>query len=428
MSVIDYITTNDPVIEGAILMKMIVSKKIVPNIKADFFTSLRKPLADAIFEQFSKYGTLDRGVLIDAHSQAYEQCANIDPDASPIVLDKLYKMWMIREAASLLANVALTENNVETTIQEIQLKLSDIKHKNNADQYNHVVEVNKIIEIIEAGQKSKRKLLGYSTGIDVVDRYSNGLEKGKLYTIGALKKGGKSRFGLYLSCMLHAQGAKIFWNSLEMSRTQLNLLATSYYSTIDSAQLGNELRYEDFKLLADGFVDLKNLDWLIYKDHTVSELQSRLLSLQKLPDVVIVDFYQRMQSTKYRNNRAQELDNVAQDLADLTRDLNICMIVFSQLQGRAEDLEDGEIPDMRHFKESQGIVENADQIWTLHRPNRHKSPLDCNNNYHPEEINMRVEQRYGISGAICKFMGDMRICKYSNIIEKDKDEYKDFRN
>jgi hypothetical protein len=44
---------------------------------------------------------------------------------------------------------------------------------------------------------------------------------------------------------------------------------------------------------------------------------------------------------------------------------------------------------------------------------------------------MRVEQRYGISGAVLQFVGDMRTSNFYDIVnreeEKEVDEYDQFR-
>lgn len=431
MPITDFITTNDPEIESQIIKKMVIGKKILPDIKPEYFTFDRKPLVEAILRQFKTYGTLDRDILFKDHPVAYNRMINMSSSYSPILVDKLYKMWVIRESSLYLSNLNLSEDNVIDSIKEVQVFISNVVHKNSKSIYLHDEEVVKIITAIQESQLKNKNLLGASTGLTLLDRYSNGIEKGKLYAIGALKKGGKSRFGLYLSATLKKQGLDVYWNSLEMSKEQLNMLAVSYFSGIDSKLLGTTLTINDLEKLPNGFEGLKNLDWKIYKDHTVSDLQSRLLSLKKIPDVLIVDFYQRMKSTKYSNNRAQELDDVAQSLADLSRDMNIATLVFSQLQGRAEDLEEDEIPDMRHFKESQGIVENADGIWTMKKRGRHESPLDKNKNYVPEVFDMRVEQRYGISGAVLQFVGDMRTSNFYDIVnreeEKEVDEYDQFR-
>ena len=422
-------TLNDPIIEGQVIKKMLISKKVIPDIKPEFFTFNRKPLVEAILEQFAKHGTLDRVMLSNEHCEAYEFVISLESNASPVVVDELYKMWMVRECSSTVCNLNITKENVEKEISDCQLKLSDILHKNDRSKYDHYEESKKIIDYVQKGAVSGSELLGYSTGVKSLDFICNGLEKGKAYALGALKKCGKSRFAVYLSCLLAKQKVKVYWNSLEMTREQLNLLALSYYSGINSSMLGKSLLKRDLPNISFGMNNFYELGWNIYKDHHVYDMKSRILSLKEKPDIVFIDFIQKMQSNKYSNDRTREIENIAQDISDMTKDLGICTITLSQLQGAAEKLDPEEVPNMSHFKESQGIPENMDQIWTMHNPNRHNSPY-VNNEYVPETFKMRVEQRFDVSGSVCEFKGDMRTCNFFDATKKDieNEKYKSFIN
>jgi replicative DNA helicase len=151
-------------------------------------------------------------------------------------------------------------------------------------------------------------------------------------------------------------------------------------------------------------------------------MKSRILSLKYKPDFVVIDFIQKMSSKKYHGDKVREMEDVAQGISDMTKDLNICTLTLSQLQGAAEKLEPDEVPNMSHFKESQGIPENMDQIWTLHDPDRHNNPY-VNNEYVPRSFKMRIEQRFDVSGSICEFKGDMRTCNFYDTPEQEaKDE------
>ena len=134
--------------------------------------------------------------------------------------------------------------------------------------------------------------------------------------------------------------------------------------------------------------------------------------MQKI-DVVIIDFIQRM-SDESKESRTKEVEAVAMQLADLSRELNIAVIVLSQLTGTAEKLDDDEMPNMSHMKESQAIAENADAILTLHNFERRKNPFNEDGSYRLQEIHCLIEQRYDVSGCCFKFLGDLRNCQFKN--------------
>ena len=176
----------------------------------------------------------------------------------------------------------------------------------------------------------------------------------------------------------------------------------------------------DFLKLADGLQNLKDLDWLIYADYLVSDLKARIIECRQKHkiDIVFVDFVQRMRSDKHPKDRVREVEDIAMGLANMARELNVAVIELSQLQGAAEKLESDEVPNMSHFKESQGIPENADSIWTLHSPYRHEAPFS-GNEYKPIFFKMRIEQRYDISGATVPLIGDMRNCRFRDATEQE---------
>jgi len=111
----------------------------------------------------------------------------------------------------------------------------------------------------------------------------------------------------------------------------------------------------------------------------------------------------------------REVESIAQGLADIARDLNVCVIVLSQLQGAAEYLKGDELPNMAHFKESQGIPENSDTIMTLHNASRHENPFNDAGEWVVPILKCKVEQRYDVSGAVVEIRADLRTCQFSGI-------------
>lgn len=411
-NIYDLINKTDKGAERRVIAQTMISGKVNIDVKPEYLTGIEKSLYEEGLEQWNKFKKLDETLINDHHPEAFMYAIETDPSYSEAIIDVLYKTWLIREVSRKFVSFNYSEDKILESLQELQADISGLVHKNSNQKYEHRPEVLKILNAIEAGHKSGRKIRGYSTKISNVDVLSGGIEKGKVYALGALKKCGKSRFAVYLSLMLRSQGANVYWNSLEMSKEQLNMLALSYYSGINSSSLGAQLPKNLYHKVDEGAGYLNELNWQIYRDYTAPDLRSRILGCKVKPDVIIVDYIQRMKSERYKGDRTRELEHVAQDLADMSRELNVAVIELSQLQGVAEKLEKGAVPDMSHFKESQGIPEAADQIWTLHNPNRHESPFDGLGKYIPQTFQMRIEQRYDVSGAICKFNGDMRICKF----------------
>lgn len=415
MNLEQIITVNNPTIEDFILCK-IISKGFIPadlqEIRPEYFTGKRRELFTDIKTQLDTYGKSDAFLLQEKHPEAVLNAMEIVclPDPTIIAVDELRRLYQKRALAELIYSVDLGEEP-EQSIRELHTEISKLLFNGNSKEYNHPESVQKLIAAIEEVQKSeiKKEIAGYSTKIPVLDRATNGIQRGKFYVIGALKKTGKSRFGVYLSCVLKNQGLGIFWNTLEMNALDLNTLALSYYSGLNSSTFGTTISNTSYPKVASGLSCLSELDWTIETEKYVPDLKARIerTRLKKPVDIVFVDYIQNMQSAKYPKDRTRETEHVAKSLAELSRELDIAVIAFAQLSGKAEEEEGDKMPDMRHLKESQAIAEAADTIMILHNPNRHKDDFGAD-----QQFKIKIEQRYGLSGPVVTIGADLGKCLF----------------
>jgi replicative DNA helicase len=327
------------------------------------------------------------------------------------LLEHLKTMWLDRKYYELFDNTREIENPqerlnyVRKLIAETELKTTTF--------YSQPDETRRLIEVISINQSSNKKIMGYSTGLSRLDLAISGIEKGKMYLLGGLKKTGKSRFMIYLAMNLAQQGATVMMNSLEMNAIQLNAIALAYLSGIDSAKIGSCASEPEEKQIKSCFEQLEKLSWCIYREYTPESLLSRIeYEKTKHPvDAVFVDFAQRMRVPHLKNDRVREVEYVSQRLADMSRELNVAIVLLSQLSGAAEHLNDGEIPNMSHYKESQALPENSDCILTMHNPKRNE-PAFNQDAYIIQEISLKVEQRYGLSGITFNIDADLRTATF----------------
>jgi replicative DNA helicase len=332
-------------------------------------------------------------------------------DYSLPLLEHLKNLWLDRKYYELFDNTRHIEKPkerldlVRRMIAETELKTTEF--------YSQEEETNRLIDIIAANQLGNKTILGYRTGIDRLDTAINGIEKGKMYLIGGLKKTGKSRLMIFLANNLMLQGARILMNSLEMNASQLNAVSLSYMSGVDSSRIGGCATSAENETIQARFNELKNLNWCIYREYTPEALLSRLEfeKTKKPVDVLFVDFAQRMRVPHLKNDRVREVEFVAQRLADISREQNVAVILLSQLSGLAEHLKEDEIPNMSHYKESQALPENADCILTLHNPKRNE-PAFNQDAYIIQDMFLKVEQRYGLSGITLQLSADLRTAKF----------------
>ena len=381
-----------------------------------FYLNENKAVYNAIKKQWTEHASIDIVALKNEPKIYLGDILEHTGSYSEQIISRLRTLALQRNFARAVLSFDLNEDvAIEKLVSDFQSEVSKLL-LSQKKEYHHDEALSLLMTNLEHAQTQCRKVIGYSTGIKELDFCTGGIERGKVYAVGALKKTGKSRFGVFLSCKLKESGAGIFWNTLEMNSEQLNMLALSHYSKINSSFLGKELPKDVYPTLPAAIGNVSNLDWTLYREHTVIDLRNRILSekRKKNIDVVFVDFIQRMRNDKYKSDRVREVESIAQDLADMTRDLNVAVIEFSQLSGAAEKLDKEEIPNIGHFKESQAIPENADSIWVLHDTGRGELPYNEDGSYKLKPLKIKVDQRYDVSGSIIDILADLRICEFKD--------------
>jgi replicative DNA helicase len=417
----EFIRAGNAQLENAILSRILVSRKLIPDILPDYFTGQRRRLYEAIKEAWEEFNEIDAVYLkATGFDDEVENAVQESGSASKNTIRDLHELWQKREMARVVYMATSTYDNEDITTEEVIRRIqegsSKILLRNQNHEYNHYDSVVKLNELIIDGNKNNREILGFSTGLKELDRYTSGIERGKTYAIGALKKTGKSRFSIGLAIALREQGANIVWNRLEMGEMQLNLLALANYSDMDSMALGMKIQPENMGKIQEGISKLNDLDWRLIREQTVPGLRAKVIELQnkKPVDVVIVDYIQRMSAKGFGGERrAQEVEAISKGLADIGSEIGVGMIILSQLSKEAERLGQDEMPNMSHMKESQGLAEASDCIITLHDPMRSENTTKADG-YELHETWVLVEQRYGLSGAKFRILSDLRTCRFYN--------------
>jgi replicative DNA helicase len=408
-----YLEAGDVQLENILLCKILVQRKIFPDILPEYFTGSRERFFRAIEMQWTKNKVIDPILLKADFWENVEGALKENGSSSVALLDRLHSLWQKREIAKMIFEVGELDTPDEI-LANLQITAGNIALKKSGNKYDHSEAIQRLLKILEKAQTNNNQLSGYSTGLSELDKYTSGIERGKTYFIGALKKSGKSRFAVYLSIKLAEQGAGIIFNSLEMNETQLNTCALSSFSGIDSNNFGRSMSSKTYSTALIKINNLVDLNWTISREKIVANLRARILEVKnkKPVDVVFIDFVQRMQHEA--ESRTKEVEAVAMELADLSREQDVAVIGLTQLTGMAERLGDDEMPNMSHMKESQAIAENGDCLLTLHNFDRRENPFDENGAYRLQEIYCLIEQRYDVSGVCFRFLGDMRNCQFVN--------------
>ena len=190
-----------------------------------------------------------------------------------------------------------------------------------------------------------QQISGLSTAFKDLDFLTQGLQKSELIIIAGRPSMGKTAFALNIGKNIaDYYKLPILIFSLEMSKQQLIYRFLSILIGINSSKIrNNNLNLLEWKRLKEG---IKNLSLLpIYIDDTpfinINEIRIKSRDLRRKKNnlgLIIIDYLQLMQSSSIKKltNRAQELGDITRALKLLARELDIPIILLSQLSRNTE--------------------------------------------------------------------------------------------
>ncbi len=249
---------------------------------------------------------------------------------------------------------------------------------------------------IESRYKRKSGISGLPTGFSDLDNITGGFQKSDLIVIAARPSVGKTSLAINISqniAIKEKKAVAIF--SLEMSKEQLVERMLCSQARVDLQRLKTGFLSEsDWPKLTEAYGELYEAKIFIddSTDTTLTDIRmkARKLKLEQDIDIVIIDYLQLIRSRGRAENRVIEISNITRGLKNLARDLNVPVVVLSQLS-RAVDRRDDKRPILSDLRESGSIEQDADVVMFLYRPDP-----DI-----PEEIELNVaKQRNGPTRSV----------------------------
>ncbi len=219
--------------------------------------------------------------------------------------------------------------------------------------------------------ESVSRLTRLASGFFELDDMLSGLHPGELVIIAARPSMGKTALGLNIAeyvARIEQKGVLLF--SLEMGAEELAkrfLVSVSSVNThgMRSGNISQERR-EELQAIADSFRPVT----LMVDDSPrlgPMELLSKARSCQRRYgiDLILVDYLQLMHVPGC-NNRYDEIGQISRALKLTARELNVPVVVLSQLSRGPESREDHR-PRLSDLRESGNIEQDADVVLLLYR-------------------------------------------------------------
>ena len=349
---------------------------------AELVELAQPPDAVTVGEHLSRQGRLEEAGGTDYIAELVANsagAANIRAYAK-IVRDRAMLRQLIGAAGEIAASAYAPEGReVAEIVDEAERQIFDV-----ADRRQRTgAGFERVNELIEESWTRLRKLsdspneiIGVATGFNNLDKLTAGFQNGDLVIIAGRPSMGKTALALNIAAFA-AAGNRVSTGflSMEMSNEQIMFRLIGSIGRIDQKRLRNG------RLSDDDWVRVqRSLDTLadapLFIDDTPAlkptEVRARVRRLKREHDLglIVVDYLQLMQAGGYNENRNTEISRISQSLKSLARELNIPVIVLSQLNRGVEQRTDKR-PMMSDLRESGAIEQDADVIIFIYREERY---------------------------------------------------------
>ncbi len=280
----------------------------------------------------------------------------------------LKKQSYIREVSMIADRLSREIHNgetelVNTAIREL-MKLEGSGQKKYG--YTFVETGHLALDAIERNFENNG-LTGMTTGLKELDEATGGFHDSDLIVIGARPAMGKTALMLNFA---NASGKPVGIFSTEQPAEQIGVRLCSLNGKISlEAIRAGQFDEDDFVRLKDAITTIKEMTGEVYDKSsiTISDLmaQARRMKFDYNIGAIYVDYIQRIKSGE-KVSRVDEMRLVAEGLKEIAKELNIPVIVLSQLNREVEK-RPNKRPGMADLKESGAIEQEADMVITLYR-------------------------------------------------------------
>jgi replicative DNA helicase len=261
-----------------------------------------------------------------------------------------------------------------------------------------------IKEIVDSSRERLEKIFregksisGVSTGYGELDKLTSGFQPSELLILAARPSQGKTALALNLAENIAIRAGKpvaIF--SLEMSKESLLQRLVASVAQIDAHKFRTgHLSREDWRLMTEGLAQIYASPMWIDDAGSISVLEigakARRLKRDKGLSLLIVDYLQLITARGRFGNRQEEVASISRGLKGLAKELQIPVLVLSQLTRAPERDERG--PQLSDLRESGAIEQDADVVMFIYRPHFFKAGATPEER---EETELRIaKQRNG---------------------------------
>jgi replicative DNA helicase len=348
--------------------------------------------------------------------ESVPSAANVEYYAE-IVKDKAMLRDLVRTSHEILEEAYSEGGDVGDKLDTAEKKIFAVTEKRISG--NAVALKSLISEVFENIEARKGvHVTGLPTGYYELDEQLCGLQKGEMIIIAGRPSMGKTSFALNIAEHIGADNnIPVVIFSLEMSKQQLVERFLCSRGKFDSQQVRKGMLTTE-QLTELTAVGSELFEKPVFVDDTPGltplMIRAKCRRLKSKQDIqcVLIDYLQLMSLGGRVESRQQEISTISRYLKALARELEVPVVVLSQLN-RSPEGREGHMPRMSDLRESGSIEQDADVVMLLHREDYyHRGEPD-----HEESNTADViiaKQRNGPTGVV-RLTFDGRYTRFENL-------------
>ena len=307
--------------------------------------------------------------------------------------------------------------DVDMVLDKAEKQVFSIGQKSLRQSFVRIKDIlGETYERIESLSKHDSLYRGVPTGFAQLDKMLSGLQRADLIILAARPSMGKSSLAMDIArnVAVH-QNLPVGIFSLEMGKDQLVERLLARQANVDAWRLRTgKLQTDvpggdnDFSRLQSAMGTLSEAPIYIDDAGTTNILQMRAMARRLQADaglgLLIVDYLQLMDSTNKYATPLQQVTENSRALKHLARELNIPVVVLSQLS-RAVEQRTPHRPMLSDLRESGAIEQDADVVLFIYREDKYNE-MSLEKNI--AEI-IIAKHRNGATGAVKLYFDEQRV-------------------
>lgn len=274
--------------------------------------------------------------------------------------------------------------------------------------------VGKLVDLLDSRVDNGEGITGQSTGFEELDKMTSGLQGGDLIIIAGRPSMGKTTLAENIASHCAFSGKSTLFFSLEMGSEQI-IQRTFCSRKRVPLSVSRQANFSDLQwsLFTEFVGEVSDDDMRMFIDDsptmTIADIRSRSRKIHRQHglSLIVIDYLQLINMTD-GENQTLRVGNASRALKQLARELNVPVVVLSQLSRKVEERADKR-PLMSDLRESGAIEQDADLILFVYRDEVYNSDTQHKG---IAEILIRKQRNGPVGDVFVDFQGEY--CRFKD--------------